>query len=534
MTKKLALLMAQINTTVGAIQHNAEKIIHIIETHQHSQDVILFPELVLSGYLPEDLLFRHNFHAQIEEALKLIAEITQDCFVILGHPSLINNKCYNSASVFHQGKRIALYHKQNLPNYGVFDESRYFVPGPAEPCVITIQGYKLGICICEDLWQEGPTELLIDLGIDGLACINASPFDYKKYLLRENLVKSYAKKGLDIFYVNLIGGQDELIFDGLSMAVNNRGKLCARLPAFEEILQPLLFSKGNIEGQIVDVPEENALIYNALVLGTRDYVEKNGFPGVLLGLSGGIDSALTLAIAVDALGSSRVEAVMMPSRYTAPISGEDAVQELQDLNVKETTISIEPIFESLLEILKPRFANAPQDITEENLQARIRATLLMAISNKTGNMVLTTSNKSETAVGYTTLYGDMAGGFAVLKDVLKTQVYALAKYRNQISPIIPERVLQRAPSAELAFNQTDQDSLPDYPTLDAIIELYMMQNLSSKEINQKGFSAKAVHKVIGLIKKNEYKRRQAPPGIKISRKAFGKDWRYPITSGFES
>ena len=532
MHPSLSLLMAQINPTVGAIKANTAKIINIIELNQHDHDVIIFPELALTGYPPEDLLFRDELFEQLDEALQSIQASTQDCHVIIGHPCYEAGQRYNAASVLTKGKRVALYYKQHLPNYGVFDEQRYFSQGPAIPCLLTIKQYQIGLCICEDIWQAGPVEDIVAAGADLLICINASPFDYTKYDRRESVLRTHALRGLAIVYVNQVGGQDDLVFDGQSLALDCTGAVSARSPAFIEHLQTITLQGKHIQADIAPILSKEALIYQALVCGLRDYVEKNGFPGVLLGLSGGIDSALTLSLAVDALGASRVRAVLMPSRYTADMSNEDAQQQAEALQVHYTTLAIEPAFQVLLTTLAPSFNGMPADITEENLQARIRGLLLMALSNKTGSMVLTTSNKSETAVGYSTLYGDMAGGFAVLKDVLKTTVYALASYRNSLEPTIPLRVLTRAPSAELAPNQTDQDSLPDYPCLDGIITGYMDENLSADEIIQRGYKAEDVLKIIHLIKRNEYKRRQAAPGVKISPCAFGRDWRYPLTSGF--
>jgi NAD+ synthase (glutamine-hydrolysing) len=524
--------MAQINPTVGAIQSNQNKIIEIIEKNQASHDVILFPELALTGYPPEDLLFRRDFHQSVTESLAHIQKSVKDCYVLIGHPVMDNELCFNSLSIFHNGQKIREYHKQNLPNYDVFDEARYFTPGPKDPCTLIINNYKLGICICEDLWQPGPVDDLIEADVCAILSMNASPFHYHKYSIREELLKSYAQRGVALIYVNQIGGQDELLFDGQSLAMDKNGVICARAPAFEEDLASVQLSHENIEGHVTPLLSNPALIYKALVCGTKDYVRKNNFPGVLLGLSGGIDSALTLCIAADALGSEQVHAVMMPSRFTASMSKEDALQQLELLNISHTTLSIEPIFNTTLATLEPVFQGLTPDTTEENIQARIRGMLLMAMSNKTGKMVLTTSNKSESAVGYATLYGDMAGGFSVLKDVLKTLVYELAHYRNSISPVIPERVISRPPSAELKENQTDQDSLPDYSVLDAIITAYMEDGLSAHEIINKGFNSDEVHKIIKLIRHNEYKRRQAAPGVKISPIAFGKDWRHPITNGF--
>jgi NAD+ synthase (glutamine-hydrolysing) len=528
----LNILMAQINPTVGAIETNCSKITSIIETQQEHHDVIIFPELALTGYPPEDLLFRNEFHQAVRASLQNIQDATKNCYVIVGHPSLDKEKCFNTASIFYNGQKTREYHKQNLPNYDVFDEARYFTPGKKDACILEISNYKIGFIICEDLWKPGPAEDLIAQGISVLLSINASPFDYDKYRRREALFKSYAQKGIAIVYVNQIGGQDELLFDGQSLAMDKTGAVCARAPAFEEDLCSVQLAHNTLTGHITPLLPKEALIYKALVCGTKDYVQKNHFPGVLLGLSGGIDSALTLAIAVDALGAERVHAVMMPSHFTAAISNEDALLQIQKLKVSYSTLPIEPAFKTLLSTLEPEFKGLASDTTEENIQARIRGLLLMALSNKTGKMVLTTSNKSETAMGYATLYGDMAGGFSVLKDVLKTEVYALSKYRNSLSAVIPERVIIRPPSAELRANQTDQDSLPEYVVLDAIIEGYMENNLSATEIIQQGFNPEEVNKAIQLIKRNEYKRRQAAPGIKISPMAFGKDWRYPITNGF--
>jgi len=532
MQENLKILMAQINPLVGAIAINCDKIINVIKNAQQTHDLIVFPELALSGYPAEDLLFRKEFHEQITNNLKQIVAATGDCYVLVGHPIVENELCYNALSVIHQGHIIKEYRKQKLPNYEVFDEARYFTPGEHHPCILELKNYKIGICICEDIWQPGPVQDLVDSGISVLVSMNASPFDYDKYYRREELLKGYALQGLSVVYVNQICGQDELLFDGQSMALDKNGTVCVRAPAFEEDLCTVEISGDKVTGSITPYLSIEELIYKALVCGTREYVDKNGFPGVLLGLSGGIDSALTLAIAVDALGAERVHAVMMPSRFSAQISHDDAMEQLARMKVAHTTLSIEPAFEAILTTLDPVFKGTAPDITEENIQARIRGLLLMALSNKTGKMVLTTSNKSETAVGYSTLYGDMAGGFGVLKDVLKTQVYSLAKYRNTLSEVIPERVITRAPSAELRANQKDQDSLPDYAVLDTIIIAYVENNMSPAEIIQQGFDPQVVQQVIKLIKRNEYKRRQAAPGIKISSIAFGKDWRYPITNGF--
>jgi NAD+ synthase (glutamine-hydrolysing) len=533
MPQPLRFLMAQINPTVGAIESNTDQIIQIIEAHQDTHDLIIFPELVLTGYPPEDLLFRPELFERVERSLDLIQARTTHCHVIVGHPEQ-KEHCYNTATIFHQGQRFARYHKQRLPNDSIFDEKRYFHPGEPAPCVFMLNGHHIGLCICEDIWHTGPIDQVVTAGASILLCMNASPFDIHKNAQREALLIEHAKRGLFIVYVNLVGGQDELVFDGQSQAITPEGKLYARAPAFIEHLQTITWPPLGMAPSTIAKPlAPNELIYQALCCGLHDYVKKNKFPGVLLGLSGGIDSALTLAIAVDSLGADRVHAVMMPSRFTQTMSVEDALAQLKTLNVQHTTLSIEPAFQALLTTLEPAWRHAlPNHTAEENLQARVRGTLLMGLSNKTGFLVLSTSNKSETAVGYSTLYGDMCGGFSPLKDILKTTVYALAHYCNREHPIIPLRVIERPPSAELAENQTDQDSLPDYTTLDAIIQLYMELKLSPADIIARGFEPLIVHQVIALIKRNEYKRKQASIGVKISTCAFGRDWRYPITSEF--
>jgi NAD+ synthase (glutamine-hydrolysing) len=525
--------MAQFNPTVGAVAENAAKIIHIIKSHQNAHDLIIFPELALTGYPPEDLLLRQELFAQVNSALKDIEAITKDCHVILGYPSIEKKQRYNSLGVIANGKLLRLYHKQYLPNYGVFDEVRYFHQGKKDACIIKVKNKNIGLCICEDIWAKTPVEDLIAANASIIVCINASPFDTDKYQRREQLVKKYAKQGIPFIYVNQVGGQDELVFDGQSFVVDAQGEIVARAKAFAEDLQTVTIENQDIQGTITPALKKEALIYQALLCGLNDYVEKNHFPGVLLGLSGGIDSALALCLAVDALGADRVHAVLMPSRYTAKMSVEDAEFQANAMRVDYLNLSIEPAFNALLSTLAPPFKGLAPDVTEENLQSRIRALLLMALSNKKGYMLLSTSNKSETAVGYTTLYGDMCGGFAVLKDVLKTRVYDLAHYRNSLSKVIPERVLTRAPSAELAPNQKDEDSLPPYAILDGIITAYMENNQSVDELIQQGYAAADVIKVIKLIKRNEYKRRQAPPGVKITPRGFNRDWRYPITSGFK-
>lgn len=528
MSESIALLFAQINPVVGAIEGNAQQMADIISHQQALQDCIVFPELCLSGYPPEDLLFKPNFHQRVERALAQLIALVEDCYVIIPHPAQLKGQCFNRATVCFQGKVVCHYDKRALPNYGVFDEQRYFTPGELISCRIEIKGQTLGLCICEDMWQAEVVELLISQGIDHLLCINASPFEQGKFERRLALAQRYANQGINILYLNLCGGQDELVFDGRSFAMDCNAKLCVQLSAFKPQIASLQLSLEGIKGPYESPIDSNALLYQALVTATQDYVNKNGFPGVLIGLSGGIDSALTLAIAVDALGEDCVHAVMMPSRYTSDMSVEDATAQIKTLGVGFTVLDIEPSFAAFSDTLAPSFTSYEADKTEENIQARIRGTLLMALSNKWGHMVLNTSNKSETAVGYSTLYGDMVGGFSVLKDVLKTQVYALAKWRNSVGPIIPERVISRAPSAELADNQKDQDSLPDYAILDAIIQAIMEENADRDLLLARNFPAQAIEQTLTLIARNEYKRRQSALGPKVSARAFGKDWRQPI------
>ena len=534
----LRVVMAQLNLLVGDIPGNTEKIVVAAREARDRwrADAIVFPELTVTGYPPEDLLLRPGFVGQVEPAMRRLCAEIQGITAIVGYPAATPEGLRNSAAVIADGGMRAVYHKQCLPNYSVFDEKRYFVAG-TEPLVFELKGARVGVTICEDVWQAGPVRQAAKAGAQLLLNLNASPFHAGKSRLRLEILRQRAvENGLSILYTNLVGGQDELVFDGDSQVVNGRGELTQRAPLCVEGLYPVDFSIGaTVEprpGEIVSEPAEEAAIYQAIVLGVRDYVNKNGFPGAVLGLSGGIDSALTLAIAVDALGSERVEAVLMPSRYTAEMSNSDAEQEARALGVKYHLMPIEPAFESFLGILQPVLAGLPLDSTEENIQARCRGVILMAISNKTGKLVLTTGNKSETAVGYSTLYGDMAGGFAPIKDVLKMMVYRLAVYRNSLSPVIPQRVLDRPPSAELRPDQTDQDSLPPYDLLDAILQAYVEEDHSVEELVAAGFDRATVERVARLVIVNEYKRRQAAPGVRITPRAFGRDRRYPITSGF--
>lgn len=524
---------------MGDIKGNAEKIIHHahLAAKQNAQ-LIIFPELALTGYPPEDLLLRDDLYQQCEEALQKIQQETQGIDLLLGYPIKKRRKLFNAASLISQGKIVSTYFKQCLPNYSVFDEARYFTPGQV-PFVIDYEGLPLGVLICEDLWHKQPTLNLVKRGAKLIVCMNASPFDLEKQEARSSLLKKRARQGkTPLLYVNCVGGQDELVFDGGSSSVTENGVITQRGAFFQEKLLPveLIYdqSMGKVEIQEADpapTMSKEERIYRALLLGTRDYIKKNGFSGAIVGLSGGIDSALTLAIAVDALGADAVEAILMPSRYTASMSIEDALKQAETMNVKTSLISIDPIFEQFVSSLAVEFDQRRPDTTEQNLQARCRGTLLMAISNKKGKIVLATSNKSEMSVGYCTLYGDMAGGFSVLKDVSKTLVYKLARFRNRQKPVIPKRVLMREPSAELAFDQKDTDSLPPYSVLDQILRLYIEKDISVSGILKLGFQKEMVEKVVRMVDRNEYKRRQAAPGVRITSRAFGKDRRYPITSG---
>jgi NAD+ synthase (glutamine-hydrolysing) len=533
--------MAQLDLLVGDIRGNADKILDACRRARDelAANVVIFPELALSGYPPEDLLFREHFLDDIDEAMaRLTREITH-LTAIIGHPLRREGQLYNAASVIRGGEVIACYHKQLLPNYSVFDEKRYFTPGDS-PCIVDLGGIPAGITICEDIWSPGPGPALqaARAGARLLVNLNASPFHAGKGLEREALLKKRAlETGIPIVYVNLIGGQDELVFDGGSVVVDARGEVTHRAPPCEEVLVPVDIEADSggvrpLPGACIAHKDTTEAVYEVLLLGVRDYIRKNRFDGAVIGLSGGVDSALTLAIAVDALGAERVEAVMMPSRYTAGMSLEDSRAEARALGVSYREISIEPVFDAFLGALAESFAGLPADTTEENIQARCRGVILMALSNKTGRIVLTTGNKSEMSVGYATLYGDMAGGFAPIKDVPKLLVYRLAHYRNSLGQVIPQRVLERAPSAELTPDQTDQDSLPPYELLDPILERYIELDQGIEQIVAAGFDAAVVARVARMVDRNEYKRRQAPPGIRISRRAFGRDRRYPITSGF--
>jgi len=536
----LRIVIAQQDFLVGAIDANTDLILAacVRARDELAADIIVFPELALTGYPPEDLLFRAHFIEHVEHAMERLCAEIRGTTAIVGYPLRQADGLYNAAAVIRDGGVAGVYRKQHLPNYGVFDEKRYFKAGAA-PCVVDVLGIPVGITICEDIWQPGPVQQAADTGARLLLNINASPFHAGKRNEREQLVMQRARETvLPIVYVNLVGGQDELVFDGASFVVDHAGTLTQCAPDCEAGLYPVDFIDRElvtpVPGDCPPHPDTEAAIYRVLVLGVRDYINKNGFDGAVLGLSGGVDSALTLAIAVDAIGAERVEVVMMPSRYTASMSLEDARAEAVALGVAQHELSIEGPFSSFLEVLETVFAGLPADTTEENIQARCRGIILMAISNKTGKILLTTGNKSEMSVGYATLYGDMAGGFAPIKDVPKLLVYRLCAYRNSLGPVIPQRVLERPPSAELAPDQKDADSLPPYAMLDPILERYIEQERSVDSIVAEGYEPALVRRVARLVDCNEYKRRQAPPGVRITQRAFGRDRRYPLTSGYQS
>ncbi|MDR9437651.1 MAG: NAD+ synthase, partial [Thiohalophilus sp.] len=516
--QELRIAIAQINLLVGEMEGNARRIIEAMQDARDNlqADILITPELALTGYPPEDLLLRPGMYERIDRALLQIQQQVTGIDLLLGYPEQTPEGVYNSAAVIREGKIIAHARKENLPNYSVFDEKRYFTP-EHDSCVVRIKGANVGITICEDIWFPEPPQRLKQAGADLILNINASPYHINKGYEREQAVADRCREtGLPVVYANLVGGQDELVFDGDSFVMNGQSTVTQRVPAFTEKLERVRFKQTEsgwqpVQTDVLPAPlSTTASVYQALVLGVRDFVHKNGFNGGVIGLSGGIDSALTLAIAVDALGGDEIEAVMMPSRYTADMSVEDAAEQARTQSVNYRVIAIEQPFNAFLEILADEFAGLPVDTTEENIQARCRGVLLMAISNKKRKMVLTTGNKSEMAVGYATLYGDMAGGFDVLKDVPKTLVYELANYRNTLSPVIPQRVIDRPPSAELAPDQQDTDSLPPYDVLDAILEMYVEKDMGLEDIVSRGYDREIVQKVMQMVTRNEYKRRQAP------------------------
>lgn len=537
----LTLVMAQLDPLVGDIPRNADRAIEAVREAriEHGADIVVFPELFLSGYPPEDLLLRPSMETRLREARsRMAAKMSRDVLVIIGYPGRREGLGYNLAGLLYNGEWIGEYAKQILPNYQVFDERRYFATGE-QPLVVEHKGIKLGVLICEDLWDGGPLQATRDAGADIVVTLNASPYHQDKPAERLRLLEQRAAEvSLPLVYVNTIGGQDELAFDGGSTCVGANGEIRVGAPYWQAGLMPVLLVQENgrwvpQEGETEPLEEPEESLYCALVSGLRDYVNKSGFDGVVLGLSGGIDSALSLAIAVDALGPQRVHAVMMPYRYTAEISREDAAEQARMLGVDYQILPIEPMVDAFTATLAETFAGSERDTTEENLQSRCRGVLLMAISNKKGLMVLTTGNKSEMAVGYATLYGDMVGGFNALKDVYKTWVYRLARWRNTQSPAIPERVITRPPSAELAPDQQDSDSLPDYDTLDGILVRYIEGDMSAEAIIDAGFDREAVYQVVKLVDRSEYKRRQAAIGVRVTPRGFGRDRRYPIVNGWQ-
>ena len=547
-TRPFTVVMAQLNFVVGAIDDNTTLLIDSARRAiaEFNAQFVIFPELTLTSYPPEDLLLRPSLAPRMKVAMDRILAAKLPTTLVFGCPESSDGKLYNSLAVVDHGKLLATYRKQCLPNYQVFDERRYFQAGN-QPCVLEIHGLRLGFTICEDLWEEMPTQQFENQSLDLLLNINASPFHRGKACERRQLLKRRAQAiGAPIVYVNLVGGQDELVFDGGSLAVDSVGNAVVQAPQFEAGLYPAVFklsSSGRYEPARVSCatqPSDLAQVYKALTIGVRDYVTKNGFKGVVLGLSGGIDSALTLAIAVDALGAHAVHAVMMPFEYTSQLSRDAAAEQAATLGVAYRSISIKSIYDQFVGALASEFEGLAEDVTEQNLQARCRGVLLMAISNKKGYLVLTTGNKSEIAVGYSTLYGDMAGGFDVLKDVSKTLVYELSKYRNELGgagesgtfEAIPQRVIDRPPSAELAPGQVDQDNLPPYDILDRILELYIEEDASASAIVAEGFDEQLVRRVLRLVDVNEYKRRQSPTGVRLTRRGFGRDRRYPITNGW--
>ena len=531
----LKIAIAQINFLVGNIAANVNNIIEaaVYARDQLNADIVVFPELTITGYPAEDLLLRADFITAANNAVYQLVDRVVDIALVVGFPELEGTKLYNSAVVLHQGVMLARYRKQALPNYGVFDEQRYFTAGN-QPCVFEFNGTFIGLTICEDVWKSGIIDATKQAGAELLLTLNASPFNSGKIHQREAIICQQVKSAqIPLVYVNQVGGQDELIFDGASFVADAQGNIVFRAEEFKEQISVIEFDGNNpLTNTCASLYNEISSEYQALVLGIKDYVRKNGFQGAILGLSGGIDSALVLALAVDALGHDKVEAVLMPSRYTQTMSIEDAILEADALGVNYHIIPIEPAVDAFTVMLAEVFAGTTKDTTEENIQARCRGVILMALSNKQGKLLLTTGNKSEMSVGYATLYGDMAGGFAPIKDVPKLLVYQLSNYRNMLSEVIPERVISRPPSAELAPDQVDADSLPNYEVLDPILERYVELDQSAEEIITAGFRREDVAKAITLVDRNEYKRRQSPPGIRITSRAFGRDRRYPITSGY--
>ena len=535
----MRIALAQLNFLVGDVPGNAGRILEAIaEARKRDAAIIAFPELALCGYPPEDLLFHAGLREDLAAGLEQVRKASGDIAVVLGYPHREEGRWHNAAALFHGARRLLLHRKNVLPNYRVFDERRYFAPGTEARCA-ALGGMRLGLAICEDVWEADVPARLAAGGAQLIVAINGSPYELAKQGQREEMLAARAREtGLPLAYVNLVGGQDELVFDGGSCVIDASGEVRLRADAFKEGLCFCDLEVGAraparpLKGSVAPLMPEEPEVYKALVTGVRDYVRKSGFSRVVLGLSGGIDSALTLALAVDALGADRVLAVMMPYRYTSSMSLEYAQSQAQSLGAQYEVLPIGGMVEAMRDALAGLFAGLPEDVTEENMQSRCRGMLLMAISNKQGRLVLATGNKSEYAVGYATLYGDMAGGFAPLKDCTKTRVYRLARYRNTLSPAIPERVIERSPSAELRPDQLDSDSLPPYEVLDEVLDALMLEDLSAKRIAARGFDPAVVRQVLDRVRLSEYKRRQAPPGVRVTPRAFGRDWRYPIVSGY--
>jgi NAD+ synthase (glutamine-hydrolysing) len=536
----IKIISAQLNFTVGDICGNTQKIINSILSakNDHHADLIVFSELAICGYPPEDLLNRNDFFSQIDKNLLKIISLSQDIDILLGVPEKTSNEKFNSAIWIRNGKIIASYKKQVLPNYSVFDEQRYFEKGSSQT-IVELKNIRFSILICEDIWHS---KIVMDAKLANancIICLNASPYSMRKSEIRMQILSQRnAETNLPIIMVNQVGGQDDLVFDGDSIVLNKKGEIVDHANYFEEQLLPIALDNTGNPIKSLDTfkkpkcEEHIELVYKALVTGTRDYITKNNFKGAIIGLSGGIDSALTLAIASDAIGPEKITTIFMPSKYSSTLSKDLAIEQTNILSVNYKSIPIDNIFDNYVSSLKPLFFNTQETITEQNIQARIRGNILMALSNQTGDIVLTTGNKSEMAVGYATIYGDMAGGFCVLKDVYKTLVYKLALYRNSISYVIPNDVITRKPTAELAPHQTDQDTLPPYDLLDNILAAFIDNDKSIDEITNSGIDKNIIKNIVKMVLKNEYKRRQSPPGPRITEKAFGKDRRYPVTSAF--
>ena len=539
MSDSVRVALAQVDLVVGDVSGNTARIIESACKARDAEraDIVVFPELAISGYPPEDLLFHSGLRHAVEDGLAQIRDDVSGIAILVGFPEYEDGRIYNACAVLRDGQVLARYRKQLLPNYSVFDEERYFTAGK-DAAVFNLNGIRIGLNICEDVWGPGPMGASRAAGAECMLVINGSPFEKRSQENRESEVRKRVEEtGVPVVYVNHVGGQDELVFDGGSFVMDASGEITYRARSFEESLHSVVLEASPsgvapVRARVARPDDDVARIYQALVLGTRDYVLNHGFPGVIIGLSGGVDSALVLAVACDALGAEKVRAVQMPFRYTSTMSQEDSARQAEIFGIQYDVVPIEPMYEATMRQLEPVLGVTEPDATEENIQARCRGLLLMAISNKTGRMLLTTGNKSEMAVGYATLYGDMAGGFAPIKDCSKSRVYELARYRNTLGEAIPERVITRPPSAELRPDQKDSDSLPDYDVLDPILEAFIEHDLSVAEITERGFDRDVVIRVLEMVKRNEYKRRQAPPGVRISSRAFGRDWRYPITSGY--